>query len=399
MTSAKGREPLFTADFLGLCCIIFLAYCNHTVFYSLDVHLARLGIEPGWRGLLIGASSLSTIAAYLALSPSTTTANASRRACAGAVLLMACGSAYLAAADPWSILAVRLANGLGVYLLSASAMTLLVERIPPGRSAQAFGMYSIAMLLPYCVVPAVFDALFARAGTLAQGYMAMSLCLAPALVVAPIIGRRAGACRHAPPAPVGYRAMARGAARPPVAAVLGVCALYITVFSAVFFLAKAYFQTLGVPEVGAFFVVQMACIILVRLAASHRFDRIRKMWLIGFCFGLSGVSCVLAATASGLPQLLAAAAVMGLGMGAGSPAMNALMVAVSEPRMRGVNSNLATMAMQAGSFTGPLVGTAAVHAFGPAGFLWLGAAICAAGLALCLAAMRLDLDRGDPARD
>jgi len=400
MTHPKGKEPLFTVDFLGLCLFIFLAYCNITVFYSLEVHLTRLAVETGWRGFLIGSSSLATIAAYLFLSPCMTKANAPRNACAGAVLLMGCGAAYLLARDPWTILAVRLLNGLGVYLLLASSMTLLVERIPTGRSGQAFGLYSVAILLPYSVVPAVFDTFVDRLDSLAQGYMVMSLVLAPSLVLIPLIGRRARALRapDAPDSPLGFGAMARNVRRAPVAMLLLLSACYVSVFSTVYFLAKVFFLTLGVASVGPFFSLQTACIIVVRLTASHLFDRIRKMRLIAFCFALSGASCALAATASGLPQLLAAAVVMGLGMGAGAPALNSLMFSISEPELRGVNSNLVTMAMQLGSFLGPLLGAWASHAFGPAGFLWLGGGVCLAGLGLCVLAARLDLDRGDPAR-
>lgn len=400
MTKPTGEKPLFTPDFIGLCLFIFLAYCNITVFYSLEVHLTRLAVDTGWRGFLIGSSSLATIAAYLFLSPYMTKSNAPRNACAGALLLMACGVAYLHAGDPWNILAVRLLNGLGVYLLLASSMTLLVERIPPGRSGQAFGMYSVAILLPYSVVPAVFDSFIGRMDSLAQGYMIMSLVLAPSLVLIPVIGRRARASRApgAPDKPLGMKAMVRNARRKPVAMLLLLSACYVSVFSMVYFLSKVYFQTLGVTSVGPFFSLQTACIIVVRLTASHLFDRLRKMRLIAFCFALSGISCALAATATGLPQLLAAAVVMGVGMGAGAPALNSLMFSISEPELRGVNSNLVTMAMQLGSFLGPLLGASTSHAFGPSGFLWLGMGVCVGGLGLCALAVSTDLDRGDPAR-
>lgn len=50
-----------------------------------------------------------------------------------------------------------------------------------------------------------------------------------------------------------------------------------------------------------------------------------------------------------------------MGMGLGNPAMNALMFLVSEPRFKGVNSNLMTMALQMGNSLGPVLGAAASH--------------------------------------
>jgi MFS family permease len=400
MTPFPRKERLFTFEFIAPCLLIFLAYCNTTVFYSLEVYLGRLGIAQAWRGFLVGGSSLATIASFLLLSPFMTTRNASRNAFAGAVLLMLCGVSYLYARSTGELLAVRLANGVGVYLLSAAAMTLMVASIPPGRSGQAFGTYSVAILLPYCVVPAAFDALHADQASLPHGYMVMSLFLAPALVLIPLIGRarRRSARPAQPPRTVTPGEMFRNAARPPIGLLLFVSSLYMTAFSAVFFMSKGYFQARGLPNVGYFFAIQMACMIAIRLFASVIFDRVRKMRLIGLCFALTATSCVLAALAGGWPLMCLSAVIMGTGMGLGSPAMNALMFSISDERFKGVNSNLMTMSQQLGNFLGPMLGALAVRDLGYSGFLNLGAAACLLALAICAWFAGKDLDRGDPAR-
>jgi MFS family permease len=80
----------------------------------------------------------------------------------------------------------------------------------------------------------------------------------------------------------------------------------------------------------------------------------------------------------------AAAALLGLGMGVGSPSLNAFMYELSEPAYRGLNANLMMLSLQAGSFLGPILGGAAVAAVGYGGFLLVGAAACLGGAAMSL---------------
>ena len=116
--------------------------------------------------------------------------NAARWATVGLLMLIGCGFSYLYARSVPSLLAVRLAHGAAVYLLSASSMALLTENIPTERSGKAFSLYSIALLLPYSIVPAAFDAVSPRMSSLAVGYRDMSLFLVPALGMVFLINRR-----------------------------------------------------------------------------------------------------------------------------------------------------------------------------------------------------------------
>jgi len=399
MKTSPGDHSLFSFDFIALCLLIFFTYCNTTVFYSLDIYLGLLGIGQQWRGFLIGSSSLATIASYLLFSPKMTSRTAIPCACAGSTLFLACGIMYLFARSPVELLALRLANGVGFYLLSASVMTLLVRIIPVERSAQAFGLYSVAILLPYSVVPAAFDSLFHGQVLLARGYMTMSLFLVPALALILFMSLRAkrAGSGDGQARPVNYRDMLRTASTAPIALLLGIITLYVTTFSAVFFMAKGYFQVRGFDNVGVFFTLQMVCMIMVRLIGNRHFDRMRKMRLIRLCFFLTAMSCALMAWADTLPLVYASAVIMGLGMGVGSPAMSSLMFSISEPRFKGINSNLVTMFQQLGGFLGPVLGAVAVHQIGYMGFLLFGTVACLLALVLCAVFTHKGMDSLDPA--
>ena len=73
-----------------------------------------------------------------------------------------------------------------------------------------------------------------------------------------------------------------------------------------------------------------------------------------------------------------------IGMGVGSPSLNAFMYELSEPDYRSLNANLMMLSLQGGSFLGPILGSAAVGAYGYDGFLLVGAAACLLGLGLSL---------------
>ncbi|WP_051271943.1 MFS transporter [Fundidesulfovibrio putealis] len=417
MSHPSGGPRLFSFEFVTLCLLVFFIYCNTTVFYSLDVYLGMLGIGQEWRGFLIGASSLSTIAFFLVLSPLMTVRRAPPCACAGAVVLMICGYCYLRAASPMEILALRLGNGLGFSLMLTSATTLFVRIIPPGLSGRAFGLYSLAGLLPFCVVPAAFDPFTRNLEQMAQGYMLMSLSLLPALVLMLTVGRRiAGkvAAREAAAnqdalgttgspgavqtddrrdSVVTFRGMLQNAALPPVAMMLCMTTLYLIMFSTVFFLTKAFFQARSIANVGTFFSIQMGCIMIIRLLAMNLFDKVRKTRLIMLAFALAGAGCVLTATAGGPVQAYAAALVLGAGMGVGSPMLNSLMFSISHKRFQAVNTNLLSMFQQMGNFLGPILGVWATQLMGDAGFLAAGAAASLAAFILCAVFARKGFDQ------
>jgi len=392
---------LFTFEFIGLCAVIFLAYCNTTVFYSLDVYLEWLGVSHSWRGILIGSTALATILSFLAFSARMTTANAARNACIGGVLLILCGVSYVYARSLPALLAVRLAGGAGVYLVVAAAMTYLVACIPPGKSGAAFGIYSTAMLLPYSAVPAVFDAWHGDdMASLPGGYMAMSLFLAPAVAVVLLVGAKMARRMKEEKAPQVMKAseMFRNAARVRMALLLVTNTVNLTAFSSVFFLSKGYFRARELPNVATFFLIQMLCMVGVRLFGSQVFDRIVKMRIVVASFTLTGVACALLMGAKGWPMVCVCAVIMGTGMGLGTPALNSLMYSISEERYRGVNANLMAMAQQMGHFVGPILGTVAVGLLGDSGFLILDMGVCVLGVALCAFYVRRGFDRADPAR-
>lgn len=380
---SSNQPELFTASFLAICVIIFIGYCNITVFYNLYVYLAQIGIPENWRGFIIGCSSLSTILFFVAASPYLTPANAHRNIYLGVVLLIICGFSYLFCRDVLGLIIVRLLNGVGVFLITASALTLLVAQIPPSRSGQAFGLYSVASLLPYSTVPALFDWLSPMMASPAWAYALMSLALLPAGVM----NFRLSKAKPAKPAvamnkPASFTEMAGNCAKPQIAFLLLINAIYYLNFSGLFFLAKGLFLSRNMDNVGLFFSIQMVCMILVRVLANRIFDKVNKVRLVRFCYVLTIVGfAVVYFSYTPLP-LYGASLILGLGMGLGAPSLNSLMYSLSRDRFKAINANLMMMSLHLGNFCGPMAGSAAVTWLGYGGFLLVGMAANFLGLGL-----------------
>ncbi len=418
-TADTAKPPLFTFAFAVLCLFIFMAYCNMAVFYSLYIHLERIAIPPDWRGLIIGASSLSTIVCFLTASPFLTVGNAPRNIFLGIILLLGCGISYLFVGDVPGLLAVRLINGAGIYLLSASAMTLLVAIIPQSRSGQAFGLYSVAMLLPYCIIPIAFDWLAPRLPSLAWSYAIMSLALVPAAGANALLARRMRApaqnttaeTRNAQAAGTGHPAPATSAPaqdrlrfadmlasvrKPSIGLLLLVNAVYYLSFSSLFFLAKGLFQSRGIENVGYFFSIQTFCMLVVRLLGNRIFDTVDKTVLVRVSYSLTAASFAAMYLTESHVVLFASAFVLGAGMGIGAPVLNALMFGLSEHRYKALNANLMMMSLQMGSFLGPILGGMAVHSLGYGGFLLVGGLANVAGVILSLPLKQPHATEGGP---
>lgn len=392
-----GSRRLLTFELIGVCLVSFLAICNLTAFYDLFQYLEALGVRPGLRGIVVGSYSLTAMVLFLVASPLLHAGNATRVMLAGMAILVAAGVSYLFAHAFWSLLALRMIGGVGQFCLSAGAMALLVAVIPPEKSGQAFGIYSVAILLGYAVLPAVMDAFAPLIPTPAHGYAAATVWLAPAALIVLRIRqrqrRRSGERTRRPVLPT-WPEVRANMGKPLVLLPLLLNTSYFLNWSSLFFLFKGFARRQGIANVGAFFTVQMGVMVLMRLAGGRVFDRVDKARLAGASFTTVALGYLALDLLPGPWAISPVAGLFGLGMAAGYPAINGFMFEVSEPRFRALNANLMLFAVQAGSFLGPVIGGALVARDGYHAYFRFGiaAALASASLVPLLARRRRTLD-------
>ncbi|MGA2331776.1 MAG: MFS transporter [Syntrophales bacterium] len=388
------HEPrkLLTFEFLGLCVVIFLAFCNVTIFYNLFNYLQTLGIPAELRGLVIGSYSLTAMLLYLLVSPFLTPANAARAMLVGIAVVIVCGMSYFFVFSFWGLLGLRIINGFGQFLMSAGAMTLFVSVIPKERSGQAFAIYSVAILLPFAAVPAVMDSLVFLIPTPPHGYAGATVTLIPAVWIVLHIRRRrleqsgiAGK-KHRP----AWSDIRANVTRLPVALLLLLTTVYIINWSSMFFLIKGFADEQGITNVGSFFAVQTGLMIAFRLLGGRLFDAFDKARIVVATFVIIAVGHLALDNLPGAWAISLVAIIFGVGMGMGQPTFHGLMFEVSSPRFRPLNANLILFATQAGFFLGPVLGGALVARWGYHGYFLfsVGLALAAAFVSILLTGKR-----------
>ena len=354
-------RPLFGRDFLALCTITFLALCNTAVFFNFFPYLLSLGFSTQETGILIGLYPLTSMVMYAGVSRFITPKNACVTMVIGLLITACCGIAYQFSTSILPLALIRIASGMGLFFTMASCMTLFVAVIPPLQAGLAFSLYSVAMLLPYSIMPAITELTQSWFTNPATMYMLTALLLVPTALFAAV--QKAKICSHksadketAGESPVnsGYR---HNLLRGQVAGILFINASYFFLFSSLFYFLKGYGMEQGIDNPGYFFTIQMGIMVTMRLFGRRVFDLYSKEHLILSALIITGIGYGILAVGVSGPLFFAIAVLFGIGMGLCIPPLNALMYLNSEPQFQGYNANMMMLAMHFGSFAGPFGGS------------------------------------------
>jgi MFS family permease len=390
--AASPTPRLFTYDFTVLLAAAAFGFCNIAVFYGFASYLERLGVDPAWRGWLLGAEPLAAVCLRPFLSILATPRNALALArisllCMGLAL---CG--YLFARDIGPIAVVRLFHGASFVCLVSAVTVLLARAIPAGLSGRAFGLFSLSALVPYAIMPLVAERLLPLLGREDRVYAVCSVLVLPGLALLAPLGRRFG--RRAMSAVAGTQrpslaAVRRTVSLTPVRLVLAANLCLFLSATPVFFFMRSFAQGVGLVDPGLFFTVSTVASIAMRLVGGAYYDRLPKAAVLAASLVCLAACMAGFAAAAGQELLLVLAGAYGLCLGVAMPLGNAVMYGLSPPDMRGAALNLMLFTMDVGYMLGPVLG-GAILASG-AGYPSLfatccGLALAAAGLAAPLAA-------------
>jgi predicted MFS family arabinose efflux permease len=142
---------------------------------------------------------------------------------------------------------------------------------------------------------------------------------------------------------------------PGVAQLLAANLLLFTATTVVFFYMKDHLLALGSGNAGLFFTVSTGTTIVVRVVCGKLLDRVNRAAMLTLFLGVLAANLCLFGVPDSLETMLPLAALYGLCLGFVMPQMNAAMFVISEPRLRGLNTNLLLFTMDGGFFLGPLL--------------------------------------------
>jgi len=376
-TSLMNKNNLLNFEFISLCMITFMTLCNVAVFYNFHHYLVKLGLSVKEAGFIVGIYSLTAMVLYLSASRYISLDNAFKFMLIGIPMVAGCGIAYLFADSFPALVIVRIINGAAIFLIMASCTVVLIAIIPPAKTGAAFSLYSVAMLSPYSLMPALSEIVLPFTDSPTEIYMATSCLLLTAVIFIRVMKNRfKNQVQHSDikNETTFYKGdEIKNIFQKPVIAILILNAFYFIIFSGLFFLFEGFAVQRGISSPGYFFTVQMGVMVAIRLLGGQIFDRFSKVGLVAIALLLTGTGFWLLRIMADTAWIFPIAVVFGLGMGLCVPPLNSLMYLVSSPRYRGYNANMMMLTLHFGTFTGPFVGSWIIDAGGYDLFLLIAA--------------------------
>ncbi|AGW14207.1 MFS transporter [Megalodesulfovibrio gigas] len=365
MTAAATESApptLCTYRFVVLTLVATFGFCNIAIFYGFSSYLERLGVPEGWRGWLLAAEPLAAWCLRPWLSVFVTPRNALRLT---GISLLGMGLAlcgYQFAHGIGALLAVRLFHGLCFVCLVSAVTVLLVQNIPRQLAGRGFGLFSLASLVPYAIMPPLVEWLLPQLGREDRVYALCSLLVLPGLaLLAPLGWSRRGQAMTPEPLNSGRPSWAEVrqtlAQRPVRRLLLANLCLFLST-TLVFFYIKPFALAQGLADPGLFFTVSTGASIVIRVLAGPYYDRLPREALLLAALAALAVCLFGFAGATGSGQLLGLAAAYGLSLGVAMPLLNAVMFGHSSPAMRGTTLNLMLFMMDTAYVVGPVAGGA-----------------------------------------
>lgn len=347
-------------EFLALALIIMAAFCNVCVFYSFYHYLGSIDIPVAWRGFLVGLEPMAAFILRLVVLPWLHVRNALSVMMAALFLLIGVSCSYMWVASVPALIVVRILHGAAFVLLTSGAIALVVNFIPDQKTGLGFSILSVAMMIPYAVIPPFAEALLPYVRNEADIYAGVSIFAVVAiLLLAALRGRIRGALQTLDG--VLLRRPTRSEIREnlrlkAVLLLLGAALFIYLAHATLFYFMKDLSLQTGGGDVGLFFTLSMITMIAVRVLGGALFDRMDKRIVLQAGFALL-IPCFIALPhAEVRTSFYLLAGLYGLCMGVNLPLLNALIFSASPSSLRGLNTNLTLFTLDMAYFLMPYFG-------------------------------------------
>ncbi|MDO9631308.1 MAG: MFS transporter, partial [Humidesulfovibrio sp.] len=350
----QDPPSIWTFEFMSLCAISVLAFCNIAIFYSFYSYLTELGIPPAWRGPLLALEPFTALLVRPFLGRFLTLGHSVRFMRVGLCIATAALLCYPFTTSILLLALVRVLHGLGFVILVGGLMGVLTALLPREKSAQGFGLFSVTILLPYALMPPFVELVLPYLPGHGAAYALAAPLMLPAFLLLRPLGRRTRALAltlHPSHLLKPSWTEVRQGLRDPSVFLLILANLFLVAgHSIVFFFMRDFAVLLGAGNPGMFFTYANAATITLRVTCGHLLDRVDKGRLLFFAFLELAVLVPLFGWA-GIPLVLFSMAVLyGSGIALSMPLLNSSMLQVSPPNLRAYNANLMMVAVDAGFF-------------------------------------------------
>jgi len=377
---AGTQSSLFTRPFILLCTAMFLGYANQWIVMPvIPLYVNAQGGSAFVAGLALLAFSVPSVTVRPFVGMLADRWNAAGVLAVGLVLL-ASGSALLLVTGTVMLFLGSIVRGLGWAGLNTGGYTRLASAAPPERRGEAAGYYTSATSAASALLPALGLWLLGQGGGYSQVFLA-SIALALLGLPFALILARDGLAREAAAKraqkPAGGAMLDRGVL---VATGLNLCSTLA--MPAVMAFLPLYARSLGIGDVGLFYVVAGVTNILLRPLLGKWSDAMGRVpgVAIGLASQCGGI--VLIIFAQGLALILLGGVLVAAGMALTTSTTTALAMDLANPQARGQAMATYSISYQIGAGLGAIISGALADLVGLRGMYVGSLVIAATGLVL-----------------
>ncbi len=316
--SPSERPPLWSRDYVLTTLGTFSFFSSFLYLLSvLPDYIDEIGGEEWHVGLVVGSFGILPIVLRPFVGRWSDRGHRLRLMRLATVVFALALGLMVFSADVWSLLALRIVQGIGMALWPTAASSLVAEVVPPSRRGEGFGFFGMAPSGAQIIVPALgvviadtwgFDAVFIVAAATSLATLFFTLTV-----------QEPG--RHGERRGDAASLIPRGAIFPML--------IFLT-FTFAFSAAATFLPLLGkdrdLGNVGLFFLVMGAVTVVARPAAGRISDRVGRVFVVlpGLLAAAAGM--LLLAQAQSLGIMLAAGVPTGLGFAAVHTSLLALSI-------------------------------------------------------------------------
>ncbi len=335
-SAAGQKEIIFNKAFITIAVISFLHTAASQVMSSvLPLYLENLGLPASVLGT---ATSLSAVAAMIAAPPSgrIVDAKGGRNLLFFALLVMAAGMVgFYALPYVLAFILIRILQGFAAVAVNTSQLAVASKALPQEGMNKGLSYFAVCATVAGAVGPTLGLAM------IINGSFAPALTGSAALFVAAAFltlsiheGKIDSVDRQKTESKGIWNSVEKTALRPAV-----IYFLTMLINSGVLLFLPIYAKEQGVPNIGAFYIVQAFTMFAANVAVGRIIDQIENPRGMLICAsGFLLVSLLVLYFANGLAYFLAAAGLVGLGTGIVTPAATALAMSSAPLKRRGAAS-------------------------------------------------------------
>jgi len=305
-TEQPNTHKIFTRDFVNAFLAQFtFASAFYTLIPTLPVFLSSLGRTESEIGVLIGASSISSLLLRPLVGRALLRYPERTLALAGTLLFTVSTTAYLAARPFWPLLFVRILQGASLAIFFTAVTMLVANTTPEGYRGRSLSYFFLAFNVAFAIAPSSGMILMNAFGFTFLFLVCTLLAIASHLFASRLEKRGA----PSPDAATEDGFFFSRKALPP-----SILAFFIhVIYGSVTTFFPIYAVTQGVANPGWFFAAFAMMLILGRTLGAKTLDLYSREKIILPCLSAFVIAMVILAFSKTLPMFLLAAVIWGSG--------------------------------------------------------------------------------------